>query len=381
MIYILFFSFIICILVNTSYTLDKGQNSSIYLPSKTKPFDYSKITDLVVFGDSYSQTFINENTLKFTGENQSGGKTWPLHLIDFHDMYLWNFAVDGSTFTFSYNVVNDRSSSSLEIQFQLFNSKMSNWKGDSTLFVIWFGINDIIVSNAGGQDTINTGLTVAFDTVLDLYKRGGRNFLFINVPPFNISPWGAVFNEPSISDFIYNFNVGYQNMVSQLPSDFPDANIFLYNAMDEFKYLFENYKSEGIKYINEMASDDPNGDDIGVIEQYFWYNLLHPSTSVHRCLAIDIHQFLNKSSVNKVQLSTTHEKALANFDRDNSFFPVEYMTTPTAYTLEQGEAQNNDLNKNNTKSSSESGSTLKYHNTFNSSYFALTIFLFYFLFF
>jgi len=50
MIIILFFSIILCILTNSSNALEKGQNTSIYIPSRTNKFDYNKITDLVVFG-------------------------------------------------------------------------------------------------------------------------------------------------------------------------------------------------------------------------------------------------------------------------------------------------------------------------------------------
>jgi len=262
---------------------------------------------------------------------------------------------------------------------------MPYWNGNSTLFVFWFGINDIIVSNTTPENTVNIGLTVTYNTVLDLYKRGASNFLFINVPPFDLSPWGFSINDPYISNSINIFNIGINSMTSQLPSDFPYANIFQYNAMDEFNYLLENHELVGINNINDVAIDDENSNSMRVIEHYFWYNHLHPSTSVHRYLATDIHEFLNKYSINKVQPSTTHEKALANFDRINSYFPIEYMTTPTTLILEdQNSNENNSTSytlNSNSKPNSESGSTLKYHNTINSSYFALSIFLFYFLFF
>jgi len=29
-------------------------------------------------------------------KNSSGGKNWPLHLIDLHEMTLWNFAIGGA---------------------------------------------------------------------------------------------------------------------------------------------------------------------------------------------------------------------------------------------------------------------------------------------
>ncbi|OUM57468.1 carbohydrate esterase family 16 protein [Piromyces sp. E2] len=254
---------------------------------------------------------------------------------------------------------------------------MTNWNGNSTLFIFWFGINDIVTTNTTYENTIDIGLTNAYNTIFDLYKRGAQNFLLINVPPFNDSPWGKMINETSYYEFTNFFNIGYQNLVSQLSKNFPNTNIFLYNAMDEFNYLLENHNSVGINDIDGTAIDNEESNNVSIVEQYFWYNVLHPSTSVHRCLATDIHQFLNKCSVNKVQPSTTHEKALANFDIENSFYSVDYMTKPSEFLQPKLNTTENQIPKQNI----ESGSTLKFSNSINSSYFALTIFLFYFLFF
>ncbi|ORY48789.1 hypothetical protein LY90DRAFT_703128 [Neocallimastix californiae] len=52
--------------------------------------------NLVVFGDSFSSTGTNFDTMKYSGNNISGGKNWPLQLLDLHNMTLWNFSVGGA---------------------------------------------------------------------------------------------------------------------------------------------------------------------------------------------------------------------------------------------------------------------------------------------
>jgi len=99
---LLFLSIIISFSIYIANATEEGHISSLYFPSKSTKFDYSKIDNLIIFGDSYSQTDISYDTLKYTGENQSDGKDWPLHLINLHDMYLWNFARDGAPMESSY---------------------------------------------------------------------------------------------------------------------------------------------------------------------------------------------------------------------------------------------------------------------------------------
>jgi len=299
-------------------------------------------------------------------------------------MYLWNFAVDGATYTLSY-VDNDKQSS-LEKQFQLFNNKKPNWKGDSTLFAFWFGVNDIILTNQSKEDTIKAGLQKEYEIFLKLYDSGARNFLFINVPPFDRSP--LVINSNNIdyySDFIKSFNLEKQRMAMKLTLEYPDTNIFLYNAKDEFNYLFENHSSVNIPYIGSTAEGDNNTKNV---DQYFWYNALHPSTAVHYYLATDIHQLLNNSSVHKVEPSVTHEKALDNFDKENSYFDDKIITTPSKLEDVNDNTINSNTNStsvpslNNVSASANvSGSIHKFQRSINSSYFALAIFLFYFIFF
>ncbi|KIH95309.1 hypothetical protein SPBR_03948 [Sporothrix brasiliensis 5110] len=69
------------------------------------------------------------------------------------------------------------------------------WQGNDTVFAIWIGINDVGNSYHHGVDGVN-GTTeinrrifeVYGDMVGMLYNAGGRNFVFLTVPPVDRSP-------------------------------------------------------------------------------------------------------------------------------------------------------------------------------------------------
>eukprot|EP00833_Pecoramyces_ruminatium_P013277 jgi/Orpsp1_1/1187309/evm.model.d7180000056753.1 len=89
-------SIAITAIVGTVLGANKGSESSFSYLSKTTPFKYSEFKDIIIFGDSYTTVSIDFNTMKYTGENLSGGKNWPQFLIDMHPMNMWNFAISGA---------------------------------------------------------------------------------------------------------------------------------------------------------------------------------------------------------------------------------------------------------------------------------------------
>ncbi|KAG4102900.1 hypothetical protein H8356DRAFT_929928, partial [Neocallimastix lanati (nom. inval.)] len=74
----------------------ENKNSPLVLLSNSTKFNYNKIENLIVFGDSHSTVLTNFTDMSYTGWNFSGGKNWPLYLIDFNNIKLWNYAVRGA---------------------------------------------------------------------------------------------------------------------------------------------------------------------------------------------------------------------------------------------------------------------------------------------
>jgi phospholipase/lecithinase/hemolysin len=72
------------------------------------------------------------------------------------------------------------------------SSAKAKWSGDDTVFAVWIGINDIGNSYWNGKnatDTLNAKIFNVISGLVDkIYTAGGRNFVFINVPPLDRTP-------------------------------------------------------------------------------------------------------------------------------------------------------------------------------------------------
>ncbi|KAI4207919.1 MAG: hypothetical protein LQ346_000256 [Caloplaca aetnensis] len=63
------------------------------------------------------------------------------------------------------------------------------WSGSNSLFTVFFGINDVILSYGQRDSTLNYLLIKSYESLVhQLYAAGARNFLFMNVPPIDRSP-------------------------------------------------------------------------------------------------------------------------------------------------------------------------------------------------
>jgi len=131
--------------------ISEYNNSSVILLSNSTKFDFSKIENLIVFGDSHSAVNTNFTDMSYTGVNHSGGKNWPLYMIELNkNMNLWNFAVGGSYIDEKLVKMWQWYKIDLKGQFNLFHEKMSkdktlsnSWNKYNSLYALWIGNNDI----------------------------------------------------------------------------------------------------------------------------------------------------------------------------------------------------------------------------------------------
>ncbi|ORX83936.1 hypothetical protein BCR32DRAFT_266661 [Anaeromyces robustus] len=303
----------------------EGHVSSLFFPSNKVDFNYFNITDLIVFGDSYSATYTNFETMKYTGKNASGGKDWPLHLLDLHDMYLWNFAWGGATMTNTYRVQSHRFA--LPAQFKLFEQRMtkgkefSNWEGESSLFAIWFGINDMIKSTVSQEETVEIGHDVVFNLVAEgLYEYNARNFLFFNLPPMEIAPCMIKGGFSHIAEFVEKLNTSLKTKAEAFHKKHPDTNVMYYNTYDEFSYILENNQFFNVTYVKDEYYYHTKRDR----RNFFWYDETHPTDYVQKYLTDDLDKFLTSHSVNitisnnKIDSNSNPDIIITNTPNTNS---------------------------------------------------------------
>ncbi|ORX76943.1 hypothetical protein BCR32DRAFT_196619, partial [Anaeromyces robustus] len=175
----------------------------------------------------------------------------------------------------------------------LTGQKYSNWDGESSLFIVWFGINDI---NGKSRITKKTSsevdeliTTSMFNMVNDMYDNGAKNFMFIYVPPMEKFPAYINNRNTNIKTEVINFNENLNKFAKNFQATHLDTNVLVYNSYDEFNYIMENkneYNIEDITYECKV-------NNYQICETYFWMDDFHPTQTIHKYLAEDINEFLN----------------------------------------------------------------------------------------
>lgn len=120
------------------------------------------------------------------------------------------------------------------------------WSSEDTLFAVFDGINDVANSYHQGTPAtivLNEVFAVYKGLVQMLYNIGGRNFLFLNVPPVDRSPLttaaGASAEAVEKVD-IAAWNVAVTAMARGLKRAHPDINVFVYDTNSFFTEVLDN---------------------------------------------------------------------------------------------------------------------------------------------
>jgi len=265
--------------------------------SSSNPFSYDRITDFVVFGDSYSLVGTNFTDMTYTGKNRSYGKNWPLQLLDLHPMQMWNFAEAGTTVDMS--IIN-RDSHDFITQCRNFAKLVKNKKsleewGKEGLFAIWIGANDIRSmkrKTKKKQDIYVRIMLKMFKLMDELYQEGARNLLIMNVPPLEKIPFNDDGHLGEVSIDVYYVNYLFSRFTKMFANIHSDANIFLYNIHRRFNDIIEHCTQYQFK---DCRSDWRNHKSDSV-ELYFWGDFSHPTYKANEIFAKDIQNFLTSIS-------------------------------------------------------------------------------------
>ncbi|KAL8713877.1 MAG: hypothetical protein Q9220_002023 [cf. Caloplaca sp. 1 TL-2023] len=182
------------------------------------------------------------------------------------------------------------------------------WSGSNSLFTVFFGINDVILSYAQRNSTLNFLLIKSYENyVHQLYAAGARNFLFMNVPPIDRSPGTLARDaatQASMADYIGEFNFRLILLVYNLAVHYPDTTVWLFDT----NWLFTRLLNNGPASFRETASYENitdycaayqhgtptltfNDPSCGVpVNDYLWLNDLHPTYPMHNLMAAQIVQ-------------------------------------------------------------------------------------------
>jgi len=258
-------------------------------------FNYNKIENLIVFGDSHSAVNTNFTDMSYTGKNCSRGKNWPLYLIKLNNMTLWNFSVGGS-------VVDEklvRKSKFYKIdfkkQYSYFYEKMSKgkifynkWNSNNSLFVIWIGNNDIkYLYRNNMKMEIDVITYELFNIIEKIYDLGARNILILKLLPIYRAPTyrGKKKKEVQI------FNINIKSKSEKFFNKHLNSNLIIYNTVEIFEDIINNCNKYKFKdCIHAWTNNEEKK-----IKEYFWINS-HISDLGNKILSNNINDLL--SSIN-----------------------------------------------------------------------------------
>ncbi|KAF2226855.1 lysophospholipase A [Elsinoe ampelina] len=316
------------------------------------PFSWAKTKAVLAFGDSYTfvrGTYGRENYSfiadalnptytpaqleeSYIIQNQTGtsagGPNWveyltgcglqtqkPSSCTGKGQKQLWDFAFAGADVSTKYLPLHHNYSVQIDSQISSFTAQAYPQpfipKGPTTLVAIWIGINDI--NDSAKNTTIasfpafyRSILTTLFASVQSLSDLGYTNFLFLNLPPLDVTP-GNVANAaanktiyPSVAQIgAWNSELAAQAKGFEERNRGANAMVF-----DTFSYLhgvIDRAERYGLKNTTGYCAQY-NAPDIETgyakygclpIEEYFWYNTGHVTFRVHEILAAGLRRFLN----------------------------------------------------------------------------------------
>ncbi|KAL9072669.1 MAG: hypothetical protein Q9157_005003 [Trypethelium eluteriae] len=284
---------------------------------------WSHIETVFVFGDSYSSTEFDlkgaqpnpANPLgnpPYPGSTSSNGPNW----VDFitttwNESYIrtYNLAVGGATVDSDlvppFLPFIPSMKQQIEDRYLPIYGSPSKWNPNTTLFAIWIGINDVGNSFANKNPTLNPEIFKVYSKLVDkLYVSGARKFLFLNVPPLELTPRtvaqgpdAQATEKADIADFNYRLDKLTQN----LTSTYSDAHAMQFDAYKLFSKIQENptavAETMGYKNVTDWCRHYENGTPkwdtfhprCGVaVNEYLWLNNLHPTYPIHNATAHSI---------------------------------------------------------------------------------------------
>jgi len=290
---------------------NKGIDSSSVFLSKTHPFKYSEIKDLIVFGDSYTTSNINYSTLKFNGKDSKSeeeSKNWPLFLVTKRIMNMWNFACGGAVV--NTDIVRSSAVPMTE-QYKAFIYHMgkggehSNWRSDQSLIGVWFGINDIMnrAKDDKDYDDDKSIIKSMFNIINKIYDLGARNFLILDVPSIENFPYFLSNPVKGLKEEVLNFNKIIADYAMDFQKSKPETNVFVYNAHDELNFIMKNEKEFGFSITNDDWYHNNERKLEDITKEYFWRDGYHPSKYVQEVLSQEIDDFLVMNEKNSKELT------------------------------------------------------------------------------
>ncbi|KAI5478071.1 carbohydrate esterase family 16 protein [Pseudohyphozyma bogoriensis] len=281
-------------------------------------YQLAAMKDLFSFGDSYSSDEFDpsKGLNPVSGqhlETSSGGLNWIEYLVEacpaanntWFDLAHHGATVD-TKLVDSYDG-NGKQVPSFVDQVDLFEElfagkgKEIEWNSKTTLFMVWFGINDNTLGYHAGAHfpTLVPQILASYDRQISrLYSAGARNFLTLTIPPISRSPLVHSYTKSKGEELveIIKTNVDLLNWELKeywraMPKKYEGTEVVVVDAHALFNKIMDSPKAFGLKeaeyFCPEYADviDDPeifHKRCVYPMKEFFWHDSIHPTWPVHR---------------------------------------------------------------------------------------------------
>jgi phospholipase/lecithinase/hemolysin len=314
-------------------------------PLSSEPHAYwsgwPNVSRIFVFGDSYSDTRFDPRGTQPLPDHPLGNPEYPGRTSSFGENYVdflttkynhsyiqtYNLAWAGGSihnavvpgFPGAMDMFN-----SVHTQFNPFYAPNHNpqwtldsqgdpiWTSTNSLFIIFIGINDIMVGWSYYNQARNASTTITSHEALfhtyagllrEMHASGARNFLILNVPAIEHSPNVQESNHVAgHTAAIADYNTRVKQLAQHVRSTFSGTTVFEFDTHTLFERALEDplrfeatkgYKNvtgfcesyrllEWRRFLDRVWYDEGCGIKPA---EYFWLNRLHPTWPVHELLA------------------------------------------------------------------------------------------------
>ncbi|KAL9044664.1 MAG: hypothetical protein Q9214_002212 [Letrouitia sp. 1 TL-2023] len=198
------------------------------------------------------------------------------------------------------------------------------WTADDSLVISFFGINDIrAVYNSPNSSSITDAVFKSYRANIDrLYVVGVRNFLLLNIPPIDLSPSYNTnpTSQKTIATAIADFDSRLMTLASSVRRSYSDVGAWTFDTHALLNRILTDKSALDLKAaghkplvnvsdycdVYKKAYAEGTGAGSGVVEaglnepetfdarckvrmdEYFWFDELHPTWPVHKALAVRI---------------------------------------------------------------------------------------------
>ena len=153
----------------------------------------------------------------------------------------------------------------------------------NTLVVVWGGANDVI--NATSAADITTAVTSELTAIQRLVTAGATDLLIANLPPLGAIPrFNMTANSATFTAASQAFNTGLATGLAALPAANPGKTLNLkpFDVFTLFNSVIASPSTNGLINVTDKSQTDVTINP----DRYFFWDDLHPTTTVHHLLAV-----------------------------------------------------------------------------------------------